>query len=106
MQSSGARNIGFTPANLTGNNRDNSGKVVTVNYALANIRLRGSLRIESAFSIFILSAPLCGGEIVRVEIQNVGDILLRKAVITTSGGVVVHKMNNLENITAAGKAVA
>lgn len=66
MQGSGAHNIGFTPANLPGNNRDNSGEVVAVNYSRVNVGLRGGLRTESAFSIVIFSAPLCGGEIVRV----------------------------------------
>lgn len=53
MQSSGARNIGFAPANLAGNNGNDGGKVIAVNYARVNLGLRGGLRIESAFSIFI-----------------------------------------------------
>lgn len=49
MQGSGARNIGFTPANASGNNGNNSGKVVAVNYSRVNVGLRGGLRTESAF---------------------------------------------------------
>lgn len=65
----------------------------------------GALRIESAFSIFILSAPLCGGEVVRVEVQNVGDILLRKPVVLVDCGHAVNELNHLQHVTTARKPV-
>jgi hypothetical protein len=77
MQCLSANNTGLTPANLTGNNGDNSGKVIIAMFALASVGLWGGLRIESAFSIVMFSAPLCGVKRVRVEVQNVGNILLR-----------------------------
>lgn len=46
-------------------------------FFLANVGLWGGLRIESAFFDFHLQAPLCGVKRVRVEVQNVGNILLR-----------------------------
>lgn len=58
------------------------------------------------FSIFIFSAPLCGGEVVRVEVQNVGNILFSKPVVLVDCGHAVNELNHLQHVTTARKPVA
>jgi hypothetical protein len=78
MQGSGAHNIGFTPANASGNTGTIAAKSLPLITPVLTLGCGAASELNRLFSIVIFSAPLCGGEIVRVEVQNVGNFLLRK----------------------------